>query len=395
MTRPQAATHRSVWKHLGVASAFAFLSLLLAGTPLQASEGKAAAGGLQLSGSGFYTLAAAKAVRVRVEDKSEGLRCRCFVAEYSQGGVHEDGRIGFEADSKLGLQGRVANGDGRWSATAQILMRGARGGRVNLEWLYATYEINGNWTAQFGRKRLPLLSFSEVQDVSVAYPWVRLPPQMYGWDIVNYNGANLLWRGTFGEFAVMANAFAGTENLKDSPSEALYYSDGSRTDTRWSGIRGIEVELRRGDLKLRASALRAQSSYVFTAPGDVPTFYPGGHLRIASAAAAFEPGPWTFLAETFYGDRRTEYGIDRSWSVAAGRRFGRAQLLWTHSSYRQVINELVSMGQGDDMSSVVLRWDAAPGRVWKLQFDDLRDRSTGDFSIGSRRLLSISYSGTF
>lgn len=70
---------------------------------------------------------------MRLEDKSEGLRCRCFVAEYSQGGVHEDGRIGLEADSKLGPQARVASGNGRWSDTGQVVMRGARGGRLNLE----------------------------------------------------------------------------------------------------------------------------------------------------------------------------------------------------------------------------------------------------------------------
>ena len=47
------------------------------------------------------------------------------------------------------------------------------------------------------------------------------------------------------------------------------------------------------------------------------------------------------------------------------------------------------------MSSVVLRWDVSPGRAWKLQFDDVRDEGTGDMAMGSRRLVSVSYSGVF
>ena len=32
----------------------------------------------------------------------------------------------------------------------------------------------------------------------MAYPWVHLPGQVYGWEIVNYNGANLLYRDQWG-----------------------------------------------------------------------------------------------------------------------------------------------------------------------------------------------------
>jgi hypothetical protein len=351
--------------------------------------------GLEFSGKGFYTLGAAKAVRIRLQDGAVGLRCNCFVTEYSQGGVHEDGRIGFLADSKLGLQGSVATSDGRWSATGQIVSRGAHDGKVNLEWLYASYQISGSWTAQVGRKRLPLLSQSEVQDVGVAIPWVRLPTQLYGWDIVNYNGANLLWRGTVGPVAVLANAYAGSETVKDSPYEALYYTDGTQTDSRWGAIRGFELEVQWGDVKLRTAALKARSSFVVTTPGEPSVFYPRAKLRMSTVTVSFEPGPWTFSAEGLYGDRRQEYGLDKSWSVQAGRRFGDLLLLFGHSSYRQVPNELTEPAEGDQMSSVVLRWDAAPGRVWKLQVDDFRDKGSSGFSVGSRRVVSVSYSGAF
>jgi hypothetical protein len=376
------------------AALFGLLLLCAAGAGRAESQAPHSPG-LKFSANGFYTLGLAKAVRVRPGQTGYGLRCDCFVTEYSQGGVVEDGRVGFLADSKLGLQAAVSTADGRWSLTGQLVARGARDGKVNLEWLYATYQISGNWTAQFGRKRLPLLAYSEVQDVGVAISWVRPPTQLYGWDIVNYNGANLQWRGTWGPVAVLANAYAGSETLKDSPYEALYYTDGTRTDSRWGGIRGIELAAQWGALKLRAASVQANSSYLLSAPGEAPAFYPGGKLRMSTLSASFEPGAWIFGAEAVYGDRRSEFWVDKSRGVQAGRRFGELTLLLGHMVYRQVTTDPAAAAQSDDMTSVVLRWDSAPGRVWKLQFDDFRDKSSGGFSVGSRRLVSISHSGVF
>lgn len=392
----QISTRSSALRRLlGAATAATWATLAASPVAAQATEPPAAADGPRFSGSGFYTVAAAKALRTRVEDKDFRMRCECFIAEYSQGGVYEDGRVGWQGDSKLGLQGQVATADGRWSITGQAVARGARDGRVNLEWLYATHELDGGWTLQVGRKRLPLLSMSDVQDIGVAFPWVRLPMQLYGWDIVNYNGANARWRGTFGALAVSANVYAGSETEKDSAFQALYYTDGTQTDTRWSGMRGLEVELGWGDMKLRAAALRARNSNRFTYPDEPPGDWgPAVPLRIATLAFSAEPGPWLLRAEYLYGNREQEYGTDKSWLLAAGRRFGDLQIVLTRSYYEQVGNELATLVQVDSMNSVVLRWDAAPGRAWKFQLDDARDHSP-NLSLGSRRMVSVAYTGTF
>lgn len=384
---------RPRWLH--ALAAGPLLALMVASGGARAETAAAMPGGIKLSAKGFFTVGVAKSVRVRQPEDASALNCNCFVTEYSQGGIHEDGRVGYRADSKLGLQGEAAMADGRYSITGQVVARGARDGKVNLEWLYATAQISGNWTAQVGRKRLPLLAHSETQDVGVAIPWVRLPTQLYGWDIVNYNGANLMWRGAWGPVAVLANGYAGSETLKNSPYEAIYANDGSRTDTRWSGIRGFEVAMLWGDVRLRAAAVKARSSYVVTVPEEQPAFYDGAPLRMSTLSVSYEPGPWTFSAEGLRGDRRLEYGLDKSWSVQAGRRFGDVQVVLGHSAYRLVPSEPGSAVEADAMSSVVLRWDVAPGRAWKLQFDDVRDKSTGDMATGSRRLVSITYSGVF
>ena len=42
--------------------------------------------------------------------------------------------------------------------------------KPNLEWVYGAYDINANLALQAGRKRLPLLFYSESQDIGMAYP---------------------------------------------------------------------------------------------------------------------------------------------------------------------------------------------------------------------------------
>lgn len=355
-------------------------------------------GGLHVTLGGFYNLTAAKSLRTERVEKEYRQRCDCYIAEYSQGGVYEDGRIGWKGDSKLGLQGMLATADRRWSVAGQVVARGADDGKVNLEWLYATHELDGEWTLQAGRKRLPLLSQSEVQDVAVAYPWVRLPQHLYGWDVVNYNGANLRWRGTAGALGVSANVFGGSETVEDSAFHALYYTDGTRTDTRWSRIRGIELELAWREVKLRAATVAARSSarYFYPAYPEEPQgeWEPAVPMRISTVALMAEPGPFSLHAELFYGDRSQEWGRDKGWMVAAGRRMGAFQVVFTHARFQQFPNEWATSVERTQMNSVVVRWDVAPGRAWKAQLEDSRDLSP-NITVGSRRMLSVSYTGAF
>lgn len=58
------------------------------------------------------------------------------------------------------------------------------------------------WKLQIGRKRLPLYYYSDFQDVGYAYNTVRPSPDVYGWDIVNYNGASLSTTRSLGDWTL-------------------------------------------------------------------------------------------------------------------------------------------------------------------------------------------------
>ena len=52
----------------------------------------------------------------------------------------------------------------------------------------------------------------------MAYPWVNTPPELYGWEVTNYNGIRLRNRSNFGDVFVNSSIFAGSERVKDGRS---------------------------------------------------------------------------------------------------------------------------------------------------------------------------------
>jgi len=118
--------------------------------------------------------------------------CTRFVADWGHAGVYTD-KWSANPESKLGLQA-TAKFTPMWSATGQVVARLLEGHpAAEVEWAYVTFQPNANWSIQAGRKRVPLFFYSDFQDVGYAYPWVRVPQDVYGWDVVNYNGANVAY----------------------------------------------------------------------------------------------------------------------------------------------------------------------------------------------------------
>ena len=140
---------------------------------------------VDFSGNGFLTLAAGRMLGGSVEGmNSVGYNCPCQIADYSQAGVYQSGGLKLGPDSKIGYQGKATVNE-TLSFTAQAVSRGAQNGKVDLEWAYGNYSLTPQTTLQFGRKRLPLFYYSETEDVGFSFPWLHLPPQTYGWEVVN------------------------------------------------------------------------------------------------------------------------------------------------------------------------------------------------------------------
>jgi hypothetical protein len=373
------------------------VAALMAAASPRAVAADGAGPGLQWSGSGFATLAAGKVLGGTSDPATDyGYRCPCMITDYAQGAIYEKGGWSLRPDSVLGLQGTVRLGESGVSATGQVVARGARDGRTNLEWLYLDWQANSSLTLQLGRKRLPLLAQSEVQDVGYAVPWVHLPPQVYGWEVVNYNGVNALYRGRWGDASTLVNVFAGNETKKDSPYWKLYTGRATRTDSRWTDLAGAEVRVALAGAELRGVYITSKTQNRFVSEGDTEFGAPA-RQRIWGLSASYDESDWVGRAEWLYIDRRQDYGGDRASLLAVGRRFGPWLPMLSWSRYRLITLASDTPREGHDLTSLLLRREMDASSALKLQLDRWQDRATPGFDAphGDRSVISVAYVRVF
>lgn len=371
------------------------------------------AGGVEFSGSGFLTVGVGKMLsgtRSNVSDYD----CPCFIADYAQAGVY-DGRSGLQwkPDSKLGLQGSASFDNRRFSVTAQAVARGARDGNVNLEWLYASYKINDNFTLQAGRKRLPMFYYSDTQDIGVALPWTHLPPQLYGWEAVNYNGVNLTYQNQFGDWSATANLLAGNEAKSESGYWKIYNGRQNRTDIKWSNIVGGDLTLSKDWLETRLVYIQSDTqtknvngswdpltgtydqSYIESDYG------PKSQQQIYGIAINADYNNWLVRSEFIHINRPGMNFKDFAQIVGVGYRYGKWQPMLTWSRYKGTA--VVDQGgdsegqEGHSTLALTLRYDLTTSSAVKMQIDSQRDQSGPNWApnYGNARLLTVTYDMVF
>lgn len=366
-------------------------------------------GGIDFKGSGFMTIAAGKVLGGGAAENSGGYNCPCFLSDYSNAAIYQQGSMNWLPDSKLGLQGTAAFNNS-YSLTGQIMFRGVNGGKANLEWLYGTIRLNNNLTLQVGRKRLPLSYYSESQDVGQSYPWVHLPPQTYGWDAVNYNGVNLSYEEQWGNWTSGLNLFTGSETVKDNGYWRIYNGKNTRTDSRWSKIAGVNLNLSREWFETRLVYL--QSDVQSTIP---PTLEFGAPTRQKIYGISFmaDYEKWVARSEFMYVNRKEYYGVDHTKLFGLGYRMGKYLPMVTYANYRQTIsneNYLQTLGVGPGFAekhsttSVLLRYTLTSYSDLKLQLEHWQNQAQPEYFIAAPssagifrgvNLLSASYDIAF
>jgi hypothetical protein len=355
---------------------------------------------VRFKGSGFLTLAAGTVLNRGAAQNASGYNCPCFISDYGEAGVYEKGSLNWRPDSKLGLQGTAAFGE-RYALTTQVVGRAVDGG-LDLEWLYGDIKLNNNLTLQAGRKRLPLFYYSESQDVGLSRPWIYLPPQMYGWEIINYNGANLLYKDQWGNWSSGMNLFSGSESAKNSPYWQMYNGKNSQTNSHWSNIVGATFSL--GNDWLESRLLYLQSSIQNTYITPTPGIDPKTRQRIYGLSLNADYAHWVVRSEFLYINRKESYGSDHSQLYGIGYRIGKWLPMVTHANYRQSYDANQTQAEANDTTSLLLRYDLTTSSDIKLQFDRWQNHAQPQFftatpntvdPIGKTNLLAASYDMVF
>ncbi len=353
-----------------------------------------AAPGLELSG--FFSLVGGKvlggALHGPMPDNPD-VNCPCYVADWANFGTY-DGSFSLAAESRIGLQVDAKLTD-RLSLTAQITSRGTDN-RAQLQWAYATYVLSPSWDLQVGRKRIPLYFYSDVQDVGIAYPWLGLPPEIYGWEVTNYNGVSLRNRTSWGDVYVNTSFFAGAERVTDS---RYWLSYGQyRTEVDWQNIVGANVEFNRNAWTLRAVAIQADTAFT---DRDDPGNNASERMQAYGVAVNYDVNQWFVLSEFATNIRTTKTGPLAGMTIAVpaasigvGYRSGAWTTFLNYAQYQELSSDPAVLPSYEYRhASLTVKYELTPKSMLKTQIDHYWE--PGPTYSGSATAWRISYDRAF
>jgi hypothetical protein len=357
----------------------------------------ASAWALEYKFDGFASLVAGQIVSGEVaEPEYAGLTCPCFIADFNSGSLYEDGEFSLSRESRAGIQLDVHFTD-TFSLVTQIVARAATE-EIKPEWAYLSWDFSPGWTLQAGRKRIPLYFYSEFQDIGIAYPWVRPPQTLYGWEASNYNGANIRYRTHFGEWDINTSLYAGEEEINNSDYTRVY--DTVIQGVHWKNIRGGDIEVTHDWFTGRFIYIQADISG--TDRPDSDEFYtPYAQQRVMGLALNGDFGRWFVLSEYNLNFRENYYGEPADDIDAPAAMLGLGYRHQDFTLFGSVSRYWDTPRDGSEYEaerfinkSLTLRYNISASQALKVQIDEVADKSFFDF-VGDTRLLSASYDLVF
>ena len=377
--------------------------------------------------TGFYNLTGAKLIGggydgmssynyVPVDGSSPTLqpqwRCPCTIQNWEYIGVYQYDK-GWEADveSLMGAQ-FSASYDKHFSATAQMVARASDGTRPDyvptLDWAYATWKPNEEWTIQAGQKRIPLYYYSDYLYIGYSYPWVRPAPDVYGWPIYAYQGANVQYQKYIGDsdWVITSNVWYGNKTNRDDAYDTLIYY-GTPTNHTWADMIGDWTTIGNGIFEVRAMMMGyKESMWQDNADGSHAQIDHKQFTRIKGADFNVD---WKGLVVKSEADQYTQNvnAPDRFvydyYLAGIGYQFWQLLPMITSSHYVVESYDYGGVPAPTEARSTryfSLRWDFMKNTALKVQYDLSRDHSEyyqyyGLPFLGDSKLFSISLQGVF
>ncbi len=383
------------------------LLLALAAGAAQATD-FGADGSLHITG--FYNLTAAKVISGSALGSSapwtyQQWNCPCTIQGWEYTAVYEKNK-GWQADreSLLGLQIKK-DFLPTFSGTVQLVSRALNpnyGSRPTVDWAYLTWQPaeDSAWTFQAGRFRIPLYYYSDYLYIGHAYPWVRPAPDVYGWPIYAYNGANATYRTQLGatEWAATVHGWTGSYTQKnDAYDTKIYWTD--PTHEAWKNIVGTNISVSNGTLDVRGMFMTYQDNLWQDGPAGTRNYLlqvQDQRTRIMGLSANLDYKNWLVKSELDrYEQVDQSKGLNGIYKYAlfgVGYQFGAWTPMLTFSRYRTVLAPI----EGRNTQYLSLRWDVSPRMALKAQYDITKDKSEYSYPFfGDSKLLSFALQGIF
>jgi hypothetical protein len=288
-----------------------------------------------------------------------------FLADFPKTGIY-DTDLSLDPDTTLGLQLSSYFTDD-FSLIAQLVVHGANDYDPEVDWLYLNYYLTPELSIQGGRKRLPLYYYSDYFDVGYAYYWIRPPPDVYTWQITNYNGASLLYEAAFGQWDTSINLYYGSEDSEDNDLLGLLF--GASVDESWKNMIGVVGSMSNHWLEVRLSHMQGlidRKISGVTVINDIEQQFFGLSVNLTL--------DHLLVLSEFNNYRQPDNDVEyNAFLLSAGYQLGELTPHITRSGFRQAANAL---GNDEEhyTTSVGLRWDAVDNVAVKIQYDKVEDK---------------------
>ncbi|ARN76216.1 hypothetical protein BST96_20180 [Oceanicoccus sagamiensis] len=216
--------------------------------------------------------------------------------------------ITFDTDTIVGLQTSFQLSP-KSDVTVQMVARAADNWELEAEWAFLRYNLTDDLSFRAGRLRLPLYLFSESLDVGFSYPWVRPPNEVYALPIKNYEGIDLLYTASTGDWIHQLQVFAGNDN--DDNFDTSNFFGGNITSS--SGPWTYRISAFKFDIEFSKFAGFEPTENI----EDGGTYY--------TLAGMYDDGNWLAITEisTYKTDQTTVFRDTDSGYVTLGKHMGK------------------------------------------------------------------------
>lgn len=142
---------------------------------------------------------------------------------------------------------------------------------------FLRYDISPAWQIRAGRLAADIFHFSDTRDVSIAYPWVKVPTEVYG--IVptrSFDGGDISYTTPFSDFNLSIKGFWGSGEAD--------FTSGDYFPIKFNDLRSIGVEFLAFDWSValkhtqtEAENDSADSAFVATSVAQLQPFWSGAN----------------------------------------------------------------------------------------------------------------------
>ncbi len=309
-----------------------------------------------------------------------------FLADFPKTGIY-DTDLSTRPDTTLGLQ-FSSYFNNEFSLIAQFAVHGATDYDPEVDWLYLNYYLTPELSLQAGRKRLPLYYYSDYFDVGYAYYWIRPPPDVYTFQIANYNGVSLLYETALGRWDTSLNLYFGSEESEDNELLGLLF--GASVDETWKDMIGVVGTASYDWFEIRLTHMQGLIDRTISGVpviNDVKQQFLGmsvnltfDHLLVLSELNNYQQP-----------DNDVEYN---AYLLSFGYQIGELTPHITRSGFRQDINALGN-DERHHTTSVGLRWDVAKNIAVKIQYDKVVDEGVVVPIKGDSKSISLAVDFVF